>query len=142
MVGWGDKSVIAPGKPQGNMYSSGRQSSAGTSGKGGKGRASYYVLRLYVAGASMRSANAIANIQQICEERLTGHYRLEVIDIYQQPQMAAVDQIFAAPTLLKRGPLPIRRIVGDFSNADRVMAGLNLGAASPARGGRGGSQAG
>ncbi len=85
-----------------------------------------FVLRLYVTGMTPRSAAAIARIKAICEEHLVGRYELEVIDIYQQPALAKGDQIIAAPTLIKKLPLPLRRLVGDLSNKDRVLLGLDL----------------
>jgi circadian clock protein KaiB len=85
-----------------------------------------YILRLYVAGQTPNSILAIANIKKICEESLHGQYELEVIDLYQQPQLAQGDQIIALPTLIKQIPLPLRRIIGDMSNTDRVMVGLDI----------------
>ena len=87
---------------------------------------SHYVLRLYVAGKSPKSVNAIANIKKICEENLQGKYELEVIDLYQQPQLAQGEQIIALPTLIKKLPPPLRRIIGDMSNTERVLVGLDL----------------
>lgn len=87
---------------------------------------SHYLLRLYVTGATLKSARAIANIKRICEEHLQGRYTLEVIDLYQQPQLAQGEQIIAAPTLIKKLPLPLRRVIGDMSNAERVLVGLDL----------------
>ena len=85
-----------------------------------------YVLKLYVAGESRNSVTAIANIKKICEEHLQGRYELEVIDLYQQPQLAPGDQIIAIPTLLRRLPPPLRRIIGDLSNTERVLVVLDL----------------
>lgn len=85
-----------------------------------------YLLRLYVTGATPRSALAIANIRRICEELLHGCYDLEVIDIYQQPVLARDEQIIAAPTLVKKLPEPLRRLVGDLSSRERVLLGLDL----------------
>ena len=85
-----------------------------------------YVLRLYVTGTTRRSAQAIMNIQKICEEHLKGRYELEVIDIYQQPVLAAGEQIIAAPTLIKKLPLPLRRFIGDMTNTERLVLGLDL----------------
>jgi circadian clock protein KaiB len=89
-------------------------------------QAERYVLRLYVAGMTPRSRTAVANVRAICEERLAGRYDLEVIDVYQQPTLARGEQIIAAPTLIKKLPLPLRRIIGDMSNIDRVLVGLDL----------------
>ena len=85
-----------------------------------------YVLHLYVAGKSPNSVRAIANLKRICEERLQGCYELEVIDLYQQPQLAQGAQIVAVPTLIKKLPLPLRSIVGDMSDSGRVLAVLDL----------------
>ena len=85
-----------------------------------------FVLRLYITGMTPRSAEAIASIREICEKHLGGHYDLEVIDIYQQPSLAKDEQIIAAPTLVKRLPLPLRRLVGNLSQEDRVLLGLDL----------------
>lgn len=85
-----------------------------------------YVLRLYVTGTTARSARSITNIKQICEEHLPGRYDLEVIDIYQQPVLAKGEQIIAVPTLIRRLPLPLRRIIGDLSDEERVLIGLDL----------------
>jgi circadian clock protein KaiB len=85
-----------------------------------------YDLRLYVAGQTPKSVEAITNIKKICEENLKGRYALAVIDLYQQPQLAQGDQIIAVPTLIKRLPLPLRRIIGDMSNTERVLVGLDL----------------
>lgn len=85
-----------------------------------------YILRLYVTGTTPQSVRAIANIKQICEEHLKGRYDLEVIDLYQQPNLASGEQIIAAPTLIKKLPLPLRRIIGDMSGTERVLVGLDL----------------
>ena len=85
-----------------------------------------YVLRLYVTGTTPRSVKAIRNIRRICDEHLKGAYDLEVIDIYQQPVLAKGEQIIAAPTLLKKLPLPLRRFIGDMSNTERILLGLDF----------------
>jgi circadian clock protein KaiB len=85
-----------------------------------------YVLRLFVAGSTPRSLRAIANIRIICEQYLQGRYELEVIDIYQRPDLAESDQIVAAPTLIKKLPLPLRQLIGDLNDIERVLAGLDL----------------
>jgi circadian clock protein KaiB len=85
-----------------------------------------YILRLYVTGSTSRSLLAIANLKKICDEYLHGRYELEVIDLYQQPGLAKGEQIIAAPTLIKKLPLPFRRIIGDMTNKDRVLMGLDL----------------
>ena len=91
-----------------------------------KAAASRYILKLYVAGQAPKSVNAIVNIKRICEEHLQGCYQLEVIDLYQQPQLALGEQIIAVPTLLRKLPTPLRRIIGDLSNTERVLVGLDL----------------
>jgi len=85
-----------------------------------------YILRLYVAGVTPASTTAIINIKKICEENLKGRYELEVIDIYQQPTLTRDEQILAAPTLIKKLPLPIRRFIGDMANKERILVGLDL----------------
>jgi circadian clock protein KaiB len=85
-----------------------------------------YLLRLYITGMTPRSTQAIENLKKICEEHLKGRYDLEVIDIYQQPTLAKDEQIIAAPTLIKKLPVPIRRLVGDLSDEERVLLGLDL----------------
>ena len=85
-----------------------------------------YVLRLYVAGATPRSTEAILNIKKVCEEHLKGRYELEVIDIYQQPTLAEGEQIIAAPTLVKKLPLPLRKFIGSMHDVDRILVGLDL----------------
>ncbi len=87
---------------------------------------STYILRLYVAGNTSKSAQAIINIKDVCESRLKGRYKLEVIDIYQQASLAKGEQIIAAPTLIKYLPLPLKRIIGDLTKTDRVIFGLDL----------------
>jgi circadian clock protein KaiB len=86
----------------------------------------HYVLRLYIAGMTPRSTTAIQNIRKICEEHLHDRYNLEVIDIYQQPFLAEGEQILAAPTLIKKLPLPLHRFIGDMSNTERVLVGMDL----------------
>ena len=85
-----------------------------------------YVLRLYVAGLTPRSQTAIKNIKRICEEHLNGRYDLEVIDVYQQPVLAKGEQILAAPTLIKKLPLPLRKLIGDMSDTERFLVGIDL----------------
>ena len=84
------------------------------------------MLRLFVAGNTTKSSQAIETIREICEQNLQGRYTLEVIDIYQQPELARSDQIIAAPTLIKKLPAPLRRIIGDLSSTERVLVGLNI----------------
>jgi circadian clock protein KaiB len=85
-----------------------------------------YVLRLYVAGMTPRSSRAIANIKDICEEYLKGRYDLQVFDMYQQPALAEGHQIVAVPTLIRKLPAPLRRFIGDLSDRERVLIGLDL----------------
>ena len=92
----------------------------------GKAESNRYILRLYVAGQTPKSVDAITNINKICEENLKGRYMLDVIDLYQQPQLAQGEQIIAVPTLIKKLPPPLRRIIGDMSNTERVLVGLDL----------------
>ena len=85
-----------------------------------------YVLKLYVTGLTPQSVNALNNIKKICEEHLKGRYNLEVIDLYKNPSLAKGEQIIAAPTLIKKLPLPLRRIIGDMSGTERVLVGLDI----------------
>ena len=85
-----------------------------------------YILRLYITGTTHRSALAITNLKKICDEYLEGRYELEVIDLYQKPFLAKDEQIIAAPTLIKKLPLPFRRIIGDMSNKEKVLLGLDI----------------
>jgi circadian clock protein KaiB len=86
----------------------------------------FYELRLYVAGQTSRSLAAIANLRKICEEHLQGRYRIEVIDLVKRPQLAKGDQILALPTLVRRLPEPIRKLIGDLSDTERALVGLDL----------------
>jgi circadian clock protein KaiB len=83
-------------------------------------------LRLYIAGNTAKSMTALANLKKYCEEHLPDQYSLEIIDLLVQPQLAAGDQIFAIPTLVRKMPVPIRKIIGDLSNEEKVLVGLNL----------------
>jgi circadian clock protein KaiB len=94
---------------------------------GSHSRQAKYVLRLYVSGSTLKSALAVENIKRICEQRLKNRYDLKVIDIYQQPNLARDEQIVAVPTLIKRFPPPLRRLIGDLSNLKKVLFGLDLG---------------
>ena len=94
---------------------------------GSNSRQAKYVLRLYVSGSTLKSALAVENIKRICEQHLKNRYDLEVIDIYQQPNLARDEQIVAVPTLIKRLPPPLRRLIGDLSNPKKVLFGLDLG---------------
>jgi len=85
-----------------------------------------YVLILYIAGVTPRSTNAIINIKKICEKYLKGRYELEVIDIYKQPVLAKGEQVLAVPTLIKKLPLPLRKFIGDMSDTERILVGLDM----------------
>lgn len=85
-----------------------------------------YELRLYIAGATAKATRALANLKRVCEERLQGRYRIEVIDLLRQPQLARGDQILAIPTLVRKLPTPVRKIIGDLSNEERLLVGLDL----------------
>jgi circadian clock protein KaiB len=88
--------------------------------------ANTYNLRLYVAGQTPKSLTAISNLKSICEEHLEGRYEIEVIDLLKTPQLAAGDQIVALPTLVQRLPPPLKRVIGDLSNTERVLVGLDI----------------
>lgn len=83
-------------------------------------------LRLYIAGKTPKSVSALSNLKRYCEEHLQGKYKIEVIDLLLQPQLAEGDQIFAVPTLVRKVPVPIRKIIGDLSNEEKVLVGLNI----------------
>ena len=92
----------------------------------------HYLLRLYIAGTSPRSMRAIANVRKICQSELSDRYELDVVDIFQHPEMAKEAQIVAAPTLIKELPLPLRRFIGDLSDSDKVVLGMKITAANAA----------
>ena len=94
--------------------------------KPAKALAPRYDLRLYVAGQTPRSLQALSNLKRICEEHLAGNYRVEIIDLLKKPQLAAGDQILAIPTLVKAIPKPARKVIGDLSNTERVLVGLDV----------------
>jgi circadian clock protein KaiB len=102
----------------------GKKRGAGTKKK--TARSEEWILRLYVAGQSARSAAALRNLQAICEEHLAGRYRIAVIDLLKQPQLARGDQIVAVPTLVRHLPPPMKKIIGDLSNEESVLVGLDL----------------
>ncbi len=85
-----------------------------------------YELRLYIAGKTAKSVTALNNLKKYCEEHLKGRYKIEVIDLLEKPQLAEGDQIFAVPTLVRKVPEPIRKIIGDLSNEEKVLVGLNI----------------
>ncbi len=95
-------------------------------GAGRAPRPETWKLRLYVAGQTPRSLAALANLKQLCETQLAGRYAIEVVDLVRHPQLAKRDQVLAIPTLVRRLPPPIKKIIGDLSNTDRVLVGLNL----------------
>ena len=86
----------------------------------------HYILRLYIAGTTLQSVTALQNIKKICEQHLQGRYELEVIDIYQQTEAAVAENILAVPTLIKQLPTPLQKIIGNLSNTEKVLMGLNL----------------
>jgi circadian clock protein KaiB len=92
----------------------------------GNDGANIFQLRLYVAGQTPKSIAALANLRRICNEHLTGRYKIEVIDLMKNPTLARGDQILAVPTLVKKLPSPVRKILGDLSNTERVLVGLDL----------------
>ena len=92
----------------------------------GDARTPVFDLRLYVAGHTARSLAAVANLQRICEQHLEGQYRIEVIDVIENPQLARGDQILALPTVVRKLPEPMKKIIGDLSNEERVLIGLDL----------------
>lgn len=93
-----------------------------------------YLLRLYVAGHTPKSQQALANLRKICDEHLAGRYRLEVIDLLENPALARGDQILALPALVRQLPPPVKKIIGDFSSAERVLVGLDLRTVKKGRG--------
>jgi circadian clock protein KaiB len=100
-----------------------KPSSERPAGKSGKPR---WELKLYVAGQTAKSLQAFSNLKRICDEHLAGEYSIDVIDLLKNPQLAAGDQILALPTLVRRLPEPVRKIIGDLSNTERVLVGLDL----------------
>ncbi len=110
------KTSTAPAKPK---KVSRRPSKAGRGSE-------VWDLKLYVAGQTPKSLTAFANLKKICEEHLRGKYRIEVVDLLKNPQLARGDQILAIPTLVRKLPVPIRKIIGDLSNTERVLVGLDL----------------
>ncbi len=85
-----------------------------------------YELRLYVAGHTPKSVTALNNLKRYCEEHLKGHYSIEIIDLMENPQLAQGDQILAVPTLVRKVPVPMRKIIGDLSNEEKVLVGLDI----------------
>lgn len=91
-----------------------------------KSKAERYLLRLYVAGQTPRCVRALTNLKQICDEHLAGQYEIELVDLLENPRLAAGDQILAIPTLVRRLPPPVRKIIGDLSNKEKVLVGLAI----------------
>ncbi len=85
-----------------------------------------YIFRLYVSGATAKSTRAVENIRKLLEKNLKGRYELEIIDIYQEPEKARSEQVIAAPTLIKKLPLPLRRFIGDLSDSERILVGMEI----------------
>lgn len=94
--------------------------------KAAKANQGPYELKLFITGSTPKSLDAIARIKEVCEEELQGRYSLDVIDVHQEPHLAEVEQIIALPTLLKKLPLPLRKMLGDFSEKERLLAVLGL----------------
>lgn len=106
-----------------SLRKKGKQTS---SGSGGSEKNERYVLRLYVSGLTPNSARAVANLKDLCEEHLAGRYQLEIVDVFQQPELARADQIVAVPTLIRKLPFPVRRLIGDLSKKERVLVEFEL----------------
>jgi circadian clock protein KaiB len=103
-----------------------KAAAAGEPGKPARAHKAEWQLRLYVAGATARSVTALANLRRLCETHLAGRYDIEVIDLLVNPKLAAGDQILAVPTLVRKFPEPIRKIIGDLSDEERVLVGLDV----------------
>ena len=91
----------------------------------------WWYLRLYVAGQSVKSLRAFANLKELCEQHLAGQYEIEIVDLVENPSLAGGDDILAVPTLVRRLPPPLRKVIGDLSDTERVLVGLRLGPESP-----------
>ena len=96
------------------------------SGAPAAGSEGFWDLRLYVAGQTPKSVTALQNLKRLCEEHLAGHYRIEIVDLMKNPQLARGDQILAIPTLVRKLPEPMRKIIGDLSQTERVLVGLDV----------------
>ena len=116
---------MARKKPKKPLSKRAAHRKAGSNGFG-DGDISKWMLRLYVAGNTPNSVAAFGNLKQICEVHLGGKYQIEVVDLLRQPQLAAGDQIIAVPTLVRKLPRPVKKIIGDLSNTERVLVGLDL----------------
>lgn len=108
------------------MTAKAKESNTKPKAKAEKNKEERWELRLYIAGNTPKSMTALANLKLYCEEHLKGKYSIEIIDLLKQPQLAAGDQILAIPTLVRKVPVPIRKIIGDLSNEEKVLVGLNL----------------
>lgn len=117
---------------RGQARSASRQPSTAPRASGGTSH--QYLLRLYVAGQTPKSLQAFANLKQICETHLRGRYRIEVVDLVQNPALARGDQILALPAVVRQLPPPVKKIIGDFSNVERVLVGLDLRPIKKSRG--------
>jgi circadian clock protein KaiB len=117
-----------PSKPEGldSAADFEKQISKAAKAAANRNAAHKYELRLYVAGVNPNSSRAIANVRRICEEHLAGRYQLEVVDLYQNPILSEGEQIIAVPTLIKKLPAPLRKFIGDMSNTERILVGLDL----------------
>jgi circadian clock protein KaiB len=116
-----------PRKPTRSQAKAAKPKPKGGGTAAGKEKVVRYVLCLYVVGRTPKSAAAIANLEKICEEHLSKRYKLRVVDLLENPTLARGDQIIAVPTLVRQLPLPVRKIIGDLSNTERVLSGLALG---------------
>lgn len=114
------KASTATKKTSGTKKSSAKKSAAKIS------RSDFFILRLYIAGQTPNSVTAIANLKKMCEEKLKGKYRIEVVDLLEKPQLAKGDQIIAIPTLVRRLPPPVKKIIGNLSKTESVIVGLDL----------------
>ena len=103
-----------------------RKAGAGKLRPARKAKADFWELRLYIAGQTPNSVAAISNLKKLCEDRLRGRYRIDVVDLLQRPQLAKGDQIVAIPTLVRKLPAPMKKIIGNLSKAERVLVGLDL----------------
>ncbi|WP_459698221.1 circadian clock KaiB family protein [Acidisoma sp. C75] len=108
------------------MMDAAQQREVAKAEQGAGPEAERYHLRLYVAGQTSKSLAALSNLRRVCEEHLAGRYEIEVIDLIQNPRLAAGDQILAIPTLIRKLPTPLKRIIGDLSNTDKVLVGLDV----------------
>ncbi len=109
---------------------SGTKTTAATKRPARTSRSDFFILRLYIAGQTPNSVTAIANLNKLCEDKLKGKYRIEVVDLLEKPQLAKGDQIIAIPTLVRRLPPPVKKIIGNLSKTESVIVGLDL---QPAR---------